>query len=110
MDREDLDKAKLHFKNCLYHQDDDLVILVYLSLTLVVEHKLHEAQFFLARIVAQLQSKVNKLSFLLSAQERKTLDAHMAHGRIVFWLEETLIKVFRGEFRVTPSATVDLYR
>jgi hypothetical protein len=110
LDREDLDKAKVHFKNCLYYQESDVFILTYLSMVLLAEGKTHEAKFFLGRIVSALQSKLQRLSFLLSEAELKATTAPMEFHKLSVWFEDTLTKVFYGDFRVTPSASVELLR
>lgn len=110
LDREDIEKAKVHFKNCLYYQESDVNILTYLSMVLLAEGKTHEAKFFLSRIVTTLQIKVHKLSFLLSESEMKAITAPIEFHKLSVWFEDTLTKVFYGDFRITPTASVELLR
>ena len=37
LDKEDLTKAKMHLKNCLFFKDNDIIILVHLTVILVSE-------------------------------------------------------------------------
>lgn len=60
LDKEDLNKAKMHFKNCLYFKENDVLILAHLTVILVSEGKMHEAKFFLSRILVALQARVDK--------------------------------------------------
>ena len=66
LDKEDLDKAKVHFKNCLFFRENDIIILSYLSVVLIAEGKLHEAKFFISRVLSGLDARVHKLSTLLN--------------------------------------------
>ena len=66
LDKEDLDKAKVHFKNCLFFRENDIIILSYLSVVLIAEGKLHEAKFFISRVLSGLDARVHKLSALLN--------------------------------------------
>ena len=37
LDKEDLNKAKMHFKNCLFFKENDILILAHLTVILVSE-------------------------------------------------------------------------
>ena len=43
LDKEDIEKAKIHLKNCLFFKENDILILIHLSVILIAEGKLHEA-------------------------------------------------------------------
>ena len=66
LDKEDLDKAKVHFKNCLFFRENDIIILSYLSVVLIAEGKLHESKFFISRVLSGLEARVHKLTSLLN--------------------------------------------
>lgn len=63
LDKEDLTKAKMHFKNCLYFKENDILILAHLTVILVSEGKMHEAKFFLSRILVALEARVEKVTY-----------------------------------------------
>ena len=131
LDKEDLDKAKVHLKNCLFFRENDVIILSYLSVVLVAEGKLHEAKFFISRILAGLEARVNKLSSLLNIDAGgagaagggggvgglgpdggggsgdSELTARVDFLSLSRWTEDLFSKVFHGEFRITPSATME---
>lgn len=112
LDKEDLDKAKMHFKNCLFFQENDVHILVHLSVILISEGKVFEAKYFLSRIISGLEARVNKLSFLLQ-QDKQLSDISkdaVNYKVLSNWLEELMVKVFYGEFRITPSSTFDMLK
>ncbi len=110
LDKEDLDQAKVHLKNCLYFEESDSLILSHLAVVLISEGKMHEAKFFISRILSNLQGRVSKLSFLLSEQELNKMAEDMDYKILSAWVEDLLVKVYYGEFQITPSATVDLFR
>ena len=130
LDKEDLEKAKVHLKNCLFFRDNDVIILSYLSVVLIAEGKLHEAKFFISRILSGLEARVSKLSALLNINENQSDESDRGRGgdgtagvrggvdvgemtaRVDFaalsrWTEDLFSKVFHGEFRITPSASME---
>jgi tetratricopeptide (TPR) repeat protein len=58
LDKEDLETAKLHLKNCLFFKEKDVLILVHLGVILICEGRVHEAKFFLSRILQSLEATV----------------------------------------------------
>jgi len=109
LDKEDLTKAKMHFKNCLFFKENDVLILVHLTVILISEGKMHEAKFFLSRILVTLEARVDKVSFLLSENERKAITSRIDSKLVSLWIEDLMVKVFYGEFRITPASTIDLF-
>ena len=109
LDKEDLDKAKLHLKNCLFYQDNDPLILIYLSTLLLSEGKVHEAKFFLSRIVSGLEVRARKSSTSSSPdtllQQQPTI---VEYHQLSIWLEDLVVKVLHGEFRISLSSTASL--
>lgn len=110
LDKEDLEKAKMNFKNCLFFKETDILILVHLSVILIAEGKMHEAKFFLSRILTALEARVNKLSFMVSEQAIKSLTDKIDFKLLSNWVEDLIVKVFYGEFRITPSSTIDMLK
>ena len=111
LDKEDLEKAKLHLKNCLFFRESDILILVNLAVILIAEGKTHEAQFFLSRVLSSLEQRVSMLSFLISERDLSRLKTDRVDYRsLSLWIEDLLVKVFYGEFRITPSATMDMLK
>jgi tetratricopeptide (TPR) repeat protein len=120
LDKEDIEKSKMHLKNCLFYKESDTVILIYLSTILFTEGKGHEAKFYVSRILKNLETKMSKLSSLLSGgsvrvhkQEEVGVAAPpeaMNHMDFIMGLEDLIVKVFHAEFVYIPSATVELFR
>lgn len=111
LDKEDLEKAKLHLKNCLFFKESDILILIHLSTILIAEGKYHEAQYFLSRVLVSLEQRVNTLSFMISKKDINDLKTNRIDYRTLSnWIEDLLVKVFYGEFRVTPSTTIDMLK
>jgi hypothetical protein len=109
LDKEDLNMAKIHLKNCLYFRENDIVILIYLAMISMSESKIHEAKFFISRIIMGLQEQSNKLSNhpLPSSinnyiPEVHQMNTQMEHMKFYRWVEDILSKSFRGEVRITP--------
>lgn len=108
LDKENIDYAKLHFKNCLFLSENDLLVLINLSVILLMENKLNESKYFLTRVLAQLEDKLRKLSFILSEQDIQRIKTPIDYKLLTSWIEELIVKVLYGEFRVAPLATVEL--
>lgn len=130
LDREDLDRAKVHFKNCVFYKETDIYILVHLVVILIAEGKIHEAKFYVTRVLTSLEDRVKRLAFLFDKGKDKrkstptttseTLAAVIgsedvtpspqSHSTFLSWVEDLTLKVLLGEFKIIPSATVDMYR
>ena len=110
MDREDLDKAKVHLKNCLFFKEDDVLILTYLSVVLIAEGRTHEAKFFLGRILANLERRAQAMPALLRGGDMKSLSARADHALVSRWAEELILRSFHGDFAITPSGIGELFR
>lgn len=113
IDKEDIDKAKMHLKNCLFFREGDLPVLIYLSSLLIIEGKLHEAKFFVSKILLGLETRISKLSSLLNAREkydRTKMVTPIDHYQLSRWLEDLFAKVFNGEVSVTTSSSLDLVK
>jgi tetratricopeptide (TPR) repeat protein len=110
LDKEDLETAKMYFKNCLFYQESDILILTYLTTILLTEGKIHEAAFFLSRIMSGLEERIRKLSFVMSESEIQSIvKAKIDYKILSNWIEKDLIvKVFYGEFHITPSSIIEL--
>jgi len=108
LDKENVDYAKLHFKNCLFLADNDLLVLINLSVILLMENKLNESKYFITRILGQLENKLRKLSFVLSEEDIQRIKSLINYKDLTTWIEELIVKVLYGEFRVAPLATVEL--
>eukprot|EP00602_Paraphysomonas_sp_CaronLab_P011723 CAMPEP_0185039730 /NCGR_PEP_ID=MMETSP1103-20130426/36908_1 /TAXON_ID=36769 /ORGANISM="Paraphysomonas bandaiensis, Strain Caron Lab Isolate" /LENGTH=948 /DNA_ID=CAMNT_0027578743 /DNA_START=46 /DNA_END=2892 /DNA_ORIENTATION=- len=111
LDKEDVDRAKMHFKNCLFYKESDTLILIYLSTILLTEGKVHEAKFYVSRILNSLDSKLQKLSSLFGKDRTKLVESSATHGLPLLRsrVEDLAVKVYRGEFIFIPSATLELY-
>ena len=66
--QEDLERAQVHFKNCLFFKENDILILIHLSVVLLIEGRLHEAKFFISRILTGLEQRVKRLQELLGVE------------------------------------------
>ena len=112
LDGEDIERSKMHLKNCLFYKETDIVVLIYLSTMLFAEGKTHESKFYVSRILKNLEIKMNKLSHLLAVDNSEAVKSpeQMHHMEFIMGLEDIIVKVFHGEFIYIPSATVDLYR
>ena len=115
LDKEDLDKAKMHMKNCLYYKESDLLVLVHMAAILIAEGRIHEAKFYVTRILSALEMRVQKFSFLYENKEDKVAEALLSnskrdHSALTSWLEDVLISVFHGEYTLPSVAVVDSLR
>ena len=112
LDKEDVDRSKMHLKNCLFYKESDTVILIYLSTILFTEGKTHEAKFYVSRILKNLETKMGKLSSLLSGSSvtASITPEEMNHIEFIMGLEDLIVKVFHAEFVYIPSATAELFR
>jgi len=110
LDKEDIDKAKVHLKNCLFFKEKDLLILIHLSVILIAEGRIHEAKFFLSRILQGLEARVRTLSFMISEQEMQSLTGQIDYKVLSTWVEDLIVKVLYGEFRFTASSTMEMLR
>ena len=111
LDKEDLEKAKIHLKNCLFFKENDVLILIHLSVILIAEGKIHEAKFFLSHILTGLEARVHTLSFLMKEADIQALTTERVDYKVLStWVEDLIVKVFYGEFRFTPSSTLDMLR
>lgn len=113
IDKEDIQKAKMHLKNCLFFREGDLPVLIYLSSLLIIEGKLHEAKFFISKVLIGLENRLVKLSSLLNTKEkydRSKISTPVDHYLLSRWLEDLMSKVFNGEISVTTSSSIDLIK
>lgn len=111
LDKEDLEKAKIHLKNCLFFKENDVLILIHLSVILIAEGRIHEAKFFLSRILSGLEARVQTLSFMLSPQDINSITTERVDYKVLStWVEDLIVKVFYGEFRYTPSSTMEMLK
>ena len=115
LDKEDLDKAKMHMKNCLYYKESDLLVLVHMATILIAEGRIHEAKFYVTRILSALEMRVQKFSFLYENKEDKVAEALLSNNKrdytaLTTWLEDVLISVFHGEYTLPSVAVVDSLR
>jgi tetratricopeptide (TPR) repeat protein len=115
LDKEDIDRSKMHLKNCLFYKESDTVILIYLSTILFTEGKTHEAKFYVSRILKILESKMSQLTSLLTGgqgggEALTPNPEEMNHMEFIMGLEDLIVKVFHAEFLYIPSATADLFR
>mmetsp|Transcript_11293 Transcript_11293/g.18386 ORF Transcript_11293/g.18386 Transcript_11293/m.18386 type:complete len:959 (-) Transcript_11293:257-3133(-) len=113
LDKEDIEKSKMHLKNCLFYKESDASILIYLSTILFAEGKSHEAKFYVSHILKELESKITNLSTLLGGVGTPSVvesPAEMNHMEFIMGLEDIIVKVFHAEFLYIPSATTELFR
>lgn len=112
LDKEDLEKSKMHLKNCLYYNEGDVLVLISMSVILMAEGKIHEAKFYVSRVLAVLEARVQKFSFLYpnnAGPVAATLrsESKRDYSALTAWLEELLVSVFHGEYRLLPAAVVE---
>ena len=65
IEKEDMARSKVHIKNCLFYRETDISLLTHLAVILICEGKVHEANFYVQRILTVLDGKVKKLAFLV---------------------------------------------
>jgi hypothetical protein len=70
LDKEDLDKAKMHLKNCLFYRESEIVILIHMAVILIAEGKIHESKFYVSRILSGLELRIRKVSFLFTDRKK----------------------------------------
>ena len=90
LDKEDLEKAKIHLKNCLFFRESDIIILIHLAVILIAEGKPHEAKFFISRVLAELESRVQRISSIIRNKhntdvDMKRLTAAIDHFTLSSW-------------------------
>jgi hypothetical protein len=100
IEKEDLERAKVHIKNCLFYRETDISLLTHLAVILICEGKIHEANFYVQRILTVLDGKVKKLAFLVqtSAQPESTENPFvpdtLPHDSFLAGIEVHLIFLF----------------
>jgi hypothetical protein len=113
LDKEDTEKAKMHFKNCLFFREADVLVLVHISSILIAESKVHEAKFFMSRLLTILEKKMFTLSSIIQNNKQVDIDSlssRVEHSVLSRWLDDLMIKIFHGEFRMTPSSLVENFK
>ena len=116
IDKEDLQQAKTHIKNCLFYKENDIQLLVHLTVVLICEGKIQEAKFYASRVLSVLENRVKKLSFLLGnpADIEESLSALtpelVQHQNFLQGIEDLISKVFHCEYQFVPNAAVDTFR
>jgi hypothetical protein len=112
LDREDLAESKMHMKNCLYYKAEDITVLSYLSIALIAEGRLHEAKFFVSRLLSTLEVRVRKLLRLMGRDERDivSIAAKASHGEVSRWLEEMMTKALHGQLTITTSTNIEMIK
>ena len=73
LDKEDLEKAKMHMKNCLFYKETDILILIHMVVILVAEGKVHEAKFYVVCTIHSTNSEPTKHDYMLT-QSQKSFD------------------------------------
>lgn len=73
LEKEDLTHAKTHFKNCLFLQESNSLVLIHYAVILMTEGKTHEAKFYISRILSALEPQVEQLMEIL----QKNYEAEM---------------------------------
>ena len=68
LDRENLEMAKVHLKNCLFFRESDVLVLMHLTVVLIAEGRHHEAKFFITRILSKLHTKYERMSQFLNLE------------------------------------------
>jgi hypothetical protein len=128
LDRENVDMAKVHLKNCLFFRESDVLVMIHLTIVLIAEGRINESKFFISRILSKLQTKYDRLSQILtnpvdgSTEPQATPENGMYVPPITNkpfdlpefyrWLEELMSKVFHGDLRLinthssAPASTV----
>jgi tetratricopeptide (TPR) repeat protein len=116
LDKEDIERAKMHFKNCLFYRETDTILLVYLSTILLTEGKIYEAKFYITRLLSLLEIKITKLSKILDKDPQQLLSeltiqktTQQNHQIFRNRIEDLMIKVFSCEYIFIPSATLETY-
>ena len=120
LEQERLDKAKMHLKQCLYFEEHDLASLVHLAVVLLAEGRVHEAKFYVSRILDSLLARGRRLDApsLTRMEEVRSLRRAANGTRIDYrslteWLEGLLGRGFHGELRALGtgrgSELVELY-
>ena len=113
LDKEDTERAKMHFKNCLFFREADVLVLVHISAILIAESKVHEAKFFMSRLLTILEKRVLTLSSIIQNSKQVDIDSlstRVDHSLLSRWLDDLMIKIFHGEFRMTPSSLVENFK
>jgi hypothetical protein len=128
LDRENIDMAKVHLKNCLFFRESDVLVMIHLTVVLIAEGRINESKFFISRILSKLQTKYDRLSQILNNAdppplpvESKVDDSMTSRGtpeppqqfdlpEFYRWLEDLMARVFHGDLRLTAATTVEFYR
>jgi hypothetical protein len=101
LSKEDIEGAKVHFKNCLFYKETDVSIMAQVAFILVAEGKLHEAKYYITKVLNGLEARVQRLSYLMgdaAAASLVSLSRSADHGEegdqtTNLWLENMLAKV-----------------
>jgi tetratricopeptide (TPR) repeat protein len=109
IDGEDLERAKVHIKNCLFHKEADVSMLVHLTVVLICQGRIQEARFYTSRVLALLESRLQQQ---LKGSGRGSASSPMQvhHHNFLSGIEDLVGRVFHCEYRFVPSAAPELFR
>ena len=112
LDKEELNEAKMHFKNCLFHKPDDVLILTHLTMVLIAESKIYEAKFYLSQLLSALEIRTKQWLHASGrdVSELVHLTSRVDQSDLARWLEEMMVRVIHGELQVTHSNSLQLFR
>ena len=112
LDKEELNEAKMHLKNCLFHRPEDVLILTHLSMVLIAEGKTYEAKFYLSQLLSALETRTKNWLRAAGREVAELVDltAQVDQSDLARWLEEMMVRVIHGELQVTHSTSLQLIR
>lgn len=115
LEKEDLEKSKIHFKNCLLYKDSDVGTLVHLTIVLIAQGKLNEAKFFTSRILVVFENILKSrgevdVDRFKTIMLKSSLASQLDHSMVFSWIEDLFHRVFFGDFRVATAPASQLYR
>lgn len=110
IDGEDLERAKVHIKNCLFHKEADVSMLVHLTVVLICQGRIQEAKFYTSRVLALLEPRVQQQQQHKGSSQASASPVQVHHHNFLSGIEELVGRVFHCEYRFVPSAATDLFR
>jgi tetratricopeptide (TPR) repeat protein len=108
IDGEDLERAKVHIKNCLFHKEADVSMLVHLTVVLICQGRIQEARFYTSRVLSLLESRLQQQHMSSNRGTASSMQIH--HQNFLSGIEDLVGRVFHCEYRFVPSAAPELFR
>ncbi len=84
----------------------------WMSTTFLHFQRRFEAKYFVSRLLSALEIRVRKLLHFMGREQGDLvrITARAEQTEVARWLEDIALLVMHGEFRVTPSANLEMVK